>query len=245
MSNSTLPHSLDQRMLAHDLRHLLALARGHAELLEASLQESGTSDEVASSLGAIRLAVTRATELCEDTMRFSTPADPQMDWKSAKEGGPVLPLCTRIAELAQEHAIKAGVALTVEIDPSLAGARLDAQAIAVERAVLNLYWNALEAVQPPDGALELAFLRRSKQLEIQIRDNGAGLPAELLGSLLEHRPEGKGNWGQSSGGSLHGLGLVIAAFVARRYSGSLEGVKRECGGAELRLRLPMLAAESA
>lgn len=244
MSNSDLTHSFDQRMLAHDVRHLLALVQGHAELIEASLNDFDGAEEAKLGLGAIQLAVLRATDLCDDTMRVPTTSEFGLDWRTGAELEQILPFSGRIAELVRSRAIQAGVGFGIEVDPLLSQAQLQADAMQAERAILNLGWNALEAVSPEGGVIELIFSRDGDWIEVCVRDNGPGLPRELVGSLLDHASPEDDRWASGQGGSVRGLGLVIVAMVAKQHGGTLDGKNLETGGAEMRLRLPLQSDET-
>jgi two-component system sensor histidine kinase RegB len=73
-----------------------------------------------------------------------------------------------------------------------------------------------------------------ERLMVDVLDRGPGFtPRQLerLGQLLG-----------SSKGSGHGLGLFLAANVARRLGGALDATNRPGGGASVRLALPLIVS---
>ena len=99
---------------------------------------------------------------------------------------------------------------------------------ALRQAIVSLLDNAAEA--SPDG-LRLRAGIDDAMLVIAVSDDGPGFAPEALSRV--------GQLYQSSKGAGRGLGLFLAANVARRLGGRLETLNREGGGAEVRIVLPM------
>jgi two-component system sensor histidine kinase RegB len=109
----------------------------------------------------------------------------------------------------------------------LAGARTAVNP-ALRQAIWSILDNAAEA-SPQGISLEAAV--SDDMLTIAIRDAGPGFPAKALDDV--------GKLYQSTKGAGHGLGLFLAANVARRLGGRLEARNLDDGGAEVRLLLPL------
>ena len=101
----------------------------------------------------------------------------------------------------------------------------------LRQAIWNLLDNAAEASA---GGIALAGIRRDDTLVVSITDEGAGFPPSRLASV--------GRLYQSSKGAGHGVGLFLAANVARRLGGRLDARNRDEGGAEVSLTLPLAPA---
>ena len=110
-------------------------------------------------------------------------------------------------------------------DP-LAGATLVVDP-ALRQAIWNLLDNAAEA-SPAGLAMRAGG---AAELVVAVIDRGPGLPADILAD--PGRPM------VSRKGVGHGVGLYLAASVARRLGGRLETAARGGGGAEVRLVLPL------
>ena len=123
----------------------------------------------------------------------------------------------------------------------------------VSQAVSNLVKNAQEAIQAyaesPDkesgwrGRIETVVRRNGDHVEIEVIDNGAGLPKHNRNRLLEPYVTTKGNKGT-------GLGLAIVQKSVEQHNGvlSLEDAPLGPGrthGALLRITLPVVTTPAA
>ena len=110
---------------------------------------------------------------------------------------------------------------------ALEGATVVAGA-SLRQAIWNLLDNAAEA---SPGGLALTATRRPDELAIVVTDDGPGFTEAGLAAI--------GKPHQSTKGAGHGLGLFLAANVARRLGGRLEVANRQAGGAVVTLVLPL------
>jgi two-component system sensor histidine kinase RegB len=111
------------------------------------------------------------------------------------------------------------------------GARIPGEP-ALRQALWSLLENAGEA--SPNGILMRAEVE-GEQLVVHVLDDGPGFTSEQIASL--------GQALRSAKGPGHGLGLFLAASVARRLGGSLDAGNRPGGGASVRLALPLVGSE--
>jgi two-component system C4-dicarboxylate transport sensor histidine kinase DctB len=109
----------------------------------------------------------------------------------------------------------------------------------VEQVLVNLLGNALDAMRDqPRPCVELecrkAQGRAPEQVQILVRDHGAGLSSEALSHLFQPffttKPQDEGL----------GLGLALSADIAQACGGSLQGANHPGGGAVFTLSLPAL-----
>lgn len=113
-------------------------------------------------------------------------------------------------------------------DENLEGAVLAAEP-ALRQAIANLLDNAAEA-SPAGVALRAA--RTADGLELSVLDAGPGFATAQLAAV--------GKPLQSTKGAGRGLGLFLAAALARRLGGRLTAANRPEGGAVVRLVLPLM-----
>jgi signal transduction histidine kinase len=123
--------------------------------------------------------------------------------------------------------------VTLELDPAPArGASLEAQPIALKRAVVNLIENAV--VYGKQAKVRLS--ETPKDFEIIIDDEGPGIPEAELERVFRpfYRLEASRN--RDSGGA--GLGLAIARSVVRTQGGDITLKNRVEGGLRATIALP-------
>jgi signal transduction histidine kinase len=107
---------------------------------------------------------------------------------------------------------------------------------ALETACLNLVLNAADAT-PAGGTVrvEARVARGGAELELEVRDTGAGVPAELRERIFEPFFTTKGPRGGT------GLGLAVCRTVVERHGGSIRLEVGEGGGSRFVLALPVAA----
>jgi signal transduction histidine kinase len=104
--------------------------------------------------------------------------------------------------------------------------------------VLNLALNALDAAMNSRDVreVEVGTAIGNEEVEIYVRDNGVGLPADvqshLFQSFFSTKPNGLG------------LGLVIVRSIVERHQGRVRAENVETGGALFRVLLPRVTADS-
>jgi two-component system sensor histidine kinase RegB len=108
--------------------------------------------------------------------------------------------------------------------------------IPVEPALRQALWSLLEnAGEASPAGIAMRAAVESEQLVVDILDQGPGFAPEQLAAL--------GQAFRSAKGAGHGLGLFLAASVARRLGGALQASNRPEGGAAVRFALPLVGSE--
>jgi two-component system NtrC family sensor kinase len=125
-----------------------------------------------------------------------------------------------------------GVLLQVDLDRTLPPLQCDAAQI--EQVALALVINAIDAM-PHGGNLWVSTrkLRDGNQVELLVRDDGVGIPPEILPHIFDPftttKEVGKGV----------GLGLAVAKGIVERHEGHIE-VASELGiGTTFQIILPV------
>jgi two-component system sensor histidine kinase RegB len=107
--------------------------------------------------------------------------------------------------------------------------------IAGEPALRQAIWSLLEnAAEASPASVRLAANVEGDLVAIAVTDRGPGFSGAQL--------EKVGGLYQSTKGPGHGLGLFLAANVARQLGGSLSAANRPDGGAIVTLSLPLISA---
>ena len=212
----------DPAMVAHDLKNLLAVVLGHAELQRARAEEMGGDESLLNSLRAIHANAGRAASVCEDLLALASPKEARATTFSLKE------LAEATAELFLD---RSGLVLEC-IPPSHPDEiKVTGSRNALGRALLNLVWNALDAVADREAPWIGLRWGITDGPWIEVVDNGPGLPTGNLGNLAEAF-----NSTHAGDDVARGLGLTLATLVMREQGGRLIGFNRSSSsGAIMRL----------
>ena len=125
--------------------------------------------------------------------------------------------------------------------PGSAGPRVQTQlraplhvlgnATELREIVTNLVRNALDAVGAT-GRIHVSVHRRGRIAEIKVRDNGHGMPPDVLARAMEPFFTTKGERGT-------GLGLALCGQIAEQHGGTVDIWSREGTGTIVRVTLPI------
>lgn len=132
-----------------------------------------------------------------------------------------------------EHELRnAGIELVTSIEPGLPVLVVDE--IQIQQVLVNLVKNSLDAMQAAgteNPMIRVQAQQSAKKLDIDVLDNGPGVPGDFVKKLFEPFYTTK----------LHGvgLGLSICKNIAIAHGGKLTYGKSEYGGARFTLSLPL------
>jgi C4-dicarboxylate-specific signal transduction histidine kinase len=130
------------------------------------------------------------------------------------------------------------VALSIRVSERMSAA---IERSRVERVIINLISNAIEAMKDRsgDGQIRIEARRSGNTAEIDVRDNGPGIPDGIRASLFQpFVTQGKKNG--------LGLGLALSRQTLLDHGGDLEAIYVEGEpGAWFRLTLPLIEEQSA
>jgi signal transduction histidine kinase len=199
----------------HDLRGILSTAR----LVADRLTGSGDPD-VRKAVPSLEKALDRAVDLCSDILNFTREGPPRPELAQF----PLDDLVLEVKESLVRH-LTDGKALEIEM---AAGFAITADRGQLFRVIRNLGENAL---QMGASRVTIRAQRRDARIEIEVVDDGPGLPPKAVENLF--RPF-RGS--ARAGGT--GLGLAIARELIRVQGGDLRLAESGVHGARFAIELP-------
>lgn len=208
--------------LAHDIGTPMNVILGYIGMLGRSL--SGQRDR--ERLQIVRSQVERVVHLVQTLLNFARPHD------EAVREIDVADLLERALDLIPEMTRRRGI--TIERDFARAPT-IRAQAERLERAFLNLYVNACDAMAEAGGTLRVTTEPLPDGVRVRIADSGSGVPADALPRIFEAFFTTK-EAGQGSG-----LGLFVTRGIVNEQGGEIEVSSEPGGGTEFRVDLPRQA----
>jgi signal transduction histidine kinase len=114
--------------------------------------------------------------------------------------------------------------------------RLDGDLTRLAQVVSNLLNNAAKYT-PPGGRIEIGARVQGGDVLLHVRDNGAGIPAEMLPHVFDLFSQVDRTIQQAQGGL--GIGLWLVKKLVELHHGSIEAHSAGLGqGSTFTLRLP-------
>jgi two-component system sensor histidine kinase BaeS len=208
--------------VAHELRTPVAvLQAGHEALLD------GVTEPTPEELGSLRDEVLRLARMVDDlqTMAAADAAVLQLarEWRDLAE----------IAAAAADSLARRFEAAEVTLDRELARAPVLADERWMHQVVTNLLGNALKFT-PAGGTVTIRTRQDGRDAVLEVADSGVGIPADELPRIFDRFWRGQAA-AQTSGS---GIGLAIAAELARAHGGTLTAASQPGEGTRLTLTLP-------
>ncbi len=197
--------------LAHEIRNPLGGIQLYASMLRRDL---AADEDKTRTLDRILGAVAGLDRLVEDMLAYGRDVEPV---RRRRPLGPVADAALDLARAALEEK-------SIRVRREGAGGEAEVDADMLQRALLNLLLNAVQAM-PAGGELVV----RVEGSEISVADSGPGIAPEILEKLFTPFVTSK------TKGT--GLGLAIVHKIAEAHGGTVEGRNRPEGGAVFTIRL--------
>ncbi len=218
--------------VAHELNNPLTSVIGYSQLL------LGTplSDRVRKNIEKIASEAERASKIVNNLLIFARKKKPE------KTYGDINDVIAKVVDLkAYEFRVNN---VTVDLDLSNEILRTMVDIHQLQQVIINIISNAEDAILEKgrkDGRIEIKT-RLAKHpsdgrdmIEIEISDNGTGIPPEIAKRIFDPffttKEVGKGT----------GLGLPIAYGILKEHGGDIYLQNREGGGATFLLELPVVS----
>ena len=219
-------------VLAHELRNPLGAIRTSAYALRRlNLQD----DRAAPLVERVDRQSTAIARMLEDLLDASRIAFGKVSVQLEQLDLRVL--LSDALEEHQQHARQAGLQLNREIlcDPCI----VNADRVRLRQIIDNLLSNAIKFT-PAGGTVELSLAVENGSAVVCLRDTGIGFEKAFAERLFEPFVQHEQGRDRSAGGL--GLGLAIAALLARLQNGALTATSAGVGqGATFTLTLPASA----
>lgn len=221
--------------ISHDFNNILSVILGYAELLQGDLVEQESSRH---KVEQILKAGYRAKELVQQILAFSRMADekkvPILPASGVKEGLKLL-----------RSTIPSNIEISEDIDPKCKVITINPTQL--HQVLMNLCTNAYHVLEKSGGRIEVSLHNRmlaetmlagahelaGEYVELRVRDNGPGIPEELLERIFEPyfttKEVGKGT----------GMGLSIVHGIASKLGGAVTCASSPGKGAAFSVFFPV------
>ncbi|MEZ4528299.1 MAG: ATP-binding protein [Desulfobacterales bacterium] len=227
---------------AHEINNPLQIIRSEQALIDmnfSELREKGElkpSDilaEMEDSMSQIRLQIERCAGITQAILKFGRQSEPRLQDVDLREFIP------QIAAMISKKASVNGISITQDISDRIPPVHGDPGQL--QQVILNFFNNAIDAIierhGPSGGILHIRVEPDTinREIQIQIKDNGAGISPENLKKIFSPffttKPVGKGT----------GLGLAVCFGIIDNMGGKIDVESEKGKGTAFTIHLPASA----
>ena len=124
----------------------------------------------------------------------------------------------------------------MDLEVTTHGPFFEGDPVRLAQVLSNILNNAAKFT-PPQGQVRLDAATENGTLVIRVRDNGIGIPREMVGKIFEMFAQADGTSSKRYGGL--GIGLSLVRGLVEAHGGTVEAVSEGPGkGSEIVVRLP-------
>ncbi len=211
--------------LSHYIKNILQGMRGGADMIDLGLEQSKVPT-IAAGWPIVQRNLDKIYQLTTNMLAFSKDRQPSRQMVQMDQ------IVKEVIELVQRSADDRDIMLLAETDDDHPPIPIDPDGI--HQVVLNLVSNAIDAVAPHDGVVNvrIKFDEAQSEAVLTVADNGPGIDSEDLRNIFEAFHSSKGQGGT-------GLGLAVARKIVHEHNGRIDVSSMPGEGTIFRVRLPI------
>ena len=222
-------------MLAHELRNPLGAIANASYLLE---QMGSTDPQTGRPVAIIRRQIQHLVRMVDDLLDVSRITQGKIELR--RQPLDLAEVLRHAAEASRPLAEAKEQALEVDLPPG--PLPLDGDVTRLEQVVSNLLRNAVKFTEPR-GHIALSVRREESEAVVRVRDDGAGIPADLLPRVFDLFAQGEQGLDRSEAGL--GIGLTLVRSLVEMHGGQVAARSDGPGrGSEFEVRLPLADSHS-
>ena len=221
--------------IAHEINNPVAImveeAGWIADLMEEEdLQESENAGEFKRALKQISLQGERCKEITQKLLSFARRTDPVHREIQVND------LIEEILSIFGQRSKFSNIRILPELDPNLP--LISASPSELQQVFMNLFNNAIDAMGPEGGLLEIRSRVEGDRVVVEVADTGHGIPKTVMARMFDPffttKPVGKGT----------GLGLSICYGIVRKLGGNITVSSSVGMGTTFHVYIPVAEATS-
>ncbi len=221
--------------VSHELRTPLTSIRAFSELLlddpEIELAERQRF------LGIIVVETERLTRLVNQVLDLAKIESGHAQWHETDVD--LVELLTHATSTADQMFRDRGVRLELEMPAAVTHLRVDWDRLV--QVMMNVLGNAVRFVPEGSGLVQVTLRQTDTELQVDVKDNGQGIPLEAQGEIFDRFRQVTGSAGKPSG---TGLGLPISQQIIDHFGGRMWVVSEPGQGSTFSFALPLSLAAS-
>lgn len=206
--------------IAHEIRNPLSSIKGFAQYFRNKFPPDSEDRNYATVMAD---EVDRLNRVIQDLLNFARPQEPNL------KPVDLPPLIRHALRLIRSDIRDKDIRVTEDI-PADTDFTIAGDNDMLTQVFLNLFLNAIDAMQP-GGRLRIALRKNQQDIEVQISDDGEGIPRENLSRIFDPFFTSK------KGGT--GLGLAIVYRIVESHRGEIKVNSEPGKGSTFVLRFPL------
>jgi signal transduction histidine kinase len=215
--------------LSHHIKNVLTGLQHGRDILKMGIEDK---DEQMLKQGwrMVATAQGKIHEVVMDMLSYSKDREPSLEDCDLNQ------LVHDVVENFKGRAKEINARLEAKAEPGLP--RVPADPEGIQRALMNIIGNALDAVEERPNARVIAAASLEPEggwARIAVEDNGVGIPANKLSEVFKPFVSTKGSKGT-------GLGLAVSRKILREHGGDIVAISQHGKGTRMILRLPLKSA---
>ncbi|MBR9974609.1 MAG: PAS domain S-box protein [Bacteroidetes bacterium] len=210
--------------IAHEIRNPLNAINIIAQRFQQEFVPTEDGEEYTQLASTIRSEVQRVNRIITQFLEFARP--PRLDMRPCD----LTTLLSASLDIVRSQAAAREVTLPLITD---APTMVLADRERMTQVLLNIYQNALDAVEP-GGMVKTVICAQGSMVAVSIADNGHGMPEDVRKNIF--------NLYFTTKTSGTGLGLSIVHQIVNEHGGEIHVASNEDGGSTFQILLPLLPA---
>ncbi|HET9328123.1 MAG TPA: ATP-binding protein [Candidatus Eisenbacteria bacterium] len=222
-------------ILAHELRNPLAPIRNSLHILRLTRHADPTAERVTELM---ERQVNHMVRLVDDLLEVSRITRGKIELRT--ELVELAGVVRGAVDTSRGLIEAAGHALQLDLPPE--PITVEGDPVRLTQVFANLLNNAAKYTNE-GGVIRLVVRRDGPGVAISVRDNGTGIPAEMLPRVFDLFTQGDRSAGRAQGGL--GIGLTLVKMLVEMHGGTVEAFSEGAGlGSEFVVHLPLVERES-
>ena len=217
--------------ISHELRTPLTVLRGDIEALHEGVRPLSPQ-----AVAVLHEEVLRLNRLVEDLHLLAISDLQALPCHMVPTDA--VALLAGVVSRYQQRAQEAGLTLQLNISSDLPALSVQWDAGRIEQLLSNLLENSMRYTDAP-GCITLRVSQAGPLATLVVEDSAPGVPAAMLGRLLEPLYRAEVARDRQPQGS--GLGLAICAVIAKAHGGDIRTAASAQGGLCISVTLPLYA----
>ena len=216
--------------IAHEINNPVAIMVEEAgwmgDLLdEEDFREGGNIEEFKRALLQIRTQGERCKEITHKLLSFARRTDPRTQTMQMNE------IVEELLSISEQRSRFGNVKLVKHLAPDLPN--ICASPSEIQQVLLNLINNAIDAIGPEGGTVDITTRVEGEKMVVDVADTGHGIPKSVMVRIFDPffttKPVGKGT----------GLGLSICYGIVKKMGGDITVNSAVGIGSAFHVQLPL------